>query len=35
METRFIIAYVLLSLLGLIALAGAIVAARVWRDHRR
>jgi hypothetical protein len=35
METRLIIAYILLALLGLVALAGAIVVARARRDHRR
>ena len=35
MEGRLIVAYALLTLLGLIGVAGAVVLARVRRDHRR
>lgn len=34
MEPHLMIAYVLIALLGLVALAGAVVAALVRRDHR-
>jgi len=35
METRLVIAYILIGLPALFALAGAIVVARARRDHRR
>ena len=35
METRLVIAYILIGVLALVALAGAVVVARVRRDHRR
>ena len=35
MEIRLIVAFVLLALLGLVALAGVIVVSRARRDHRR
>lgn len=35
METRLIVAYSLWALLGLVALAGIVIVARVRRDHRR
>ena len=35
METRLVIAYILIGVLALVGLAGAIVLARVRRDHRR
>ena len=35
MEARLIVAYVLIALLALIALASCVVVARVRRDQRR
>ena len=35
METRLIIAYLLLALLALAAVAGGIMIARARREHRR
>lgn len=34
METRIVIAYVLIALLGLVAIAAGLVVARARRDHR-
>lgn len=35
METRLIIAYTLIALLGLAALVGGLIVARTRRNHRR
>lgn len=35
METRLVVAYILIGALLLVALGGAFVLARVRRDHRR